>query len=247
MSPSSNHALLRVLIATGALVLPAVAIVPQANAATIYACVKKGTGSARFTSKRAKCRKGETRLSWNSLGPAGPAGSRGAPGAQGAPGSLGAAGPQGVPGPGARVATLTTASSNPATQTLFSYGGDSIGATCGTSGDPSFGSFELKGDNAEAFGDASLAYYDEGTGTPNLLSLPVFAFFAPGSSYSAFASVSFTTKAGYSAVSSTQLTFLESGPAALDFHVALSDEIRDVSSSLSDCKFAAVYYPVAAG
>ncbi len=75
--------------ATGAIVLLALAAAPAASAATIYACVSNKGGAARIVSARAKCHRGERKLSWNA---AGPAGAPGAPGAAGAPGSPGANG-----------------------------------------------------------------------------------------------------------------------------------------------------------
>ncbi len=72
---------------------------PQAEASTIYACVKKKSGSARFVKKSAKCRKGETKISWSSQGPAG---KNGAPGPAGAPGLQGGVGQTGPQGPDAQ-------------------------------------------------------------------------------------------------------------------------------------------------
>jgi hypothetical protein len=89
------------LIVSGALLLLATfaAGPPQANASKIYACVKKN-GTARFVKKSTKCKKGESKLSWNSEGPAGPAGKglQGIPGAEGKTGSEGKIGPEGKPG-----------------------------------------------------------------------------------------------------------------------------------------------------
>ncbi len=72
--------------------LSAFVAAPQANAATIYACVKKN-GTARFVTKKAKCKKKESKLSWNSEGPAGKNGLNGANGKDGAQGKEGPAGP----------------------------------------------------------------------------------------------------------------------------------------------------------
>jgi hypothetical protein len=84
-----------VLAASGALLLTALAAAPAADAGTIYACVKKN-GSARFVKKSTKCKKGESKLSWNSEGPAGKAGPQGL---QGTPGTEGKAGSEGKTGP----------------------------------------------------------------------------------------------------------------------------------------------------
>jgi len=84
-----------VLIAAGALLLAALAVAPQADATTIYACVKKKTGAARFVNQRAKCKKGESKLSWNTSGPAGANGVNGLNGANGKDGAAGKEGPAG--------------------------------------------------------------------------------------------------------------------------------------------------------
>lgn len=72
-----------------------------ADASSIYACVNKRSGSARFVSAKTKCKKSERRVSWNAAGLAG------APGARGSNGSPGAAG-----APGANGVGLDFASSN---------------------------------------------------------------------------------------------------------------------------------------
>jgi hypothetical protein len=42
----------------------------QAGAAKYYACIKKN-GSARIYTKTLKCKPGESKVSWNNVGPAG--------------------------------------------------------------------------------------------------------------------------------------------------------------------------------
>ncbi len=61
----------------------------HANAATIRACMNKKTGAVRVVSSKAKCRKSEKSLSWNSEGPAGKNGLNGNNGLNGANGSNG--------------------------------------------------------------------------------------------------------------------------------------------------------------
>jgi hypothetical protein len=75
----------------------ALATASQAGAATYYACVKKN-GSAHIYSKKPKCKKGESKLSWNSLGPAGKNGANGKNGTNGTNGTNGANGAAGAPG-----------------------------------------------------------------------------------------------------------------------------------------------------
>jgi hypothetical protein len=67
-----------------------------AQAATIYACVKPKSGATRIVTAKAKCRRGEKKLSWNTTGPRGPAGANGANGAGGASGAEGKAGANGA-------------------------------------------------------------------------------------------------------------------------------------------------------
>jgi hypothetical protein len=98
MSRSSERTAVTALVVTIALALAALAVTAQASAATIYACVKKKGGSVHIVGKRAKCKKGETKMSWNSPGPAGNNGAQGAPGLSGSQGNTGGPGPQG-PGP----------------------------------------------------------------------------------------------------------------------------------------------------
>lgn len=97
------------LLSVGALLLGAFVAAPQANAATIYACVKKN-GTARFVSKKVKCKKSESKLSWNTEGPAGKNGVNGANGATGAAGAIGKEGPA---GPNGAVAGYSVSQSAP--------------------------------------------------------------------------------------------------------------------------------------
>jgi len=64
------------------------AVVGQASASTLYACVKK-SGTAHIYAKKPKCKKGESKLSWNTAGPAGKNGANGANGGGGANGTNG--------------------------------------------------------------------------------------------------------------------------------------------------------------
>jgi hypothetical protein len=75
--------------------LVALAVASQATAATYYACVKKN-GSAHIYTKKPKCKKGESKLSWNNVGPAGRNGTNGANGKNGTNGTNGANGTNGT-------------------------------------------------------------------------------------------------------------------------------------------------------
>lgn len=72
-----------------ALAVTAFAAASQAQASTLYACVKKN-GTARIYSKKPKCKKGESKLSWNTTGPAGKNGANGSNGSNGSAGTNGA-------------------------------------------------------------------------------------------------------------------------------------------------------------
>ena len=68
---------------------------------TYYGCVSNSTGAISIVSKTAVCKAGFTKISWNQVGPQGPAGAKGATGAAGPvgpKGMTGAQGPQGIPG-----------------------------------------------------------------------------------------------------------------------------------------------------
>jgi hypothetical protein len=86
------------LAAVGALLTVAFAAAPQADAATIYACVKKKGGSTRIVSKSTKCRRSEYKLSWNTSGRNGRNGTNGRDGANGKNGANGANGAAGASG-----------------------------------------------------------------------------------------------------------------------------------------------------
>jgi len=78
--------------------LVALGTASQASAATYYACVKK-SGAAHIYTKKPKCKRGERKLSWNSVGPAGRNGVNGTNGKNGANGKDGSSGKEGIAGP----------------------------------------------------------------------------------------------------------------------------------------------------
>jgi hypothetical protein len=80
------------------LLLSALALASQAGAATLYVCVKKGSGTARFVNARTRCRRNETKLAWNISGPAGRNGTNGKNGAAGKNGTSGKDGTAGKNG-----------------------------------------------------------------------------------------------------------------------------------------------------
>lgn len=69
------------------------------SAQVITACVDQKEGYLRVIDASEACRSGETRLTWNQVGPAGPQGEPGPPGAPGPQGAPGVAGEPGPPGP----------------------------------------------------------------------------------------------------------------------------------------------------
>ena len=103
--------------ACAALSLGAVTYANAASNGTLKACANKTTGMMRYISK-GSCKKTETSLSWNQIGPQGPSGSSGAAGAKGDTGAAGAKGDTGAAGAagaagakgdtGAAVAVTTT-------------------------------------------------------------------------------------------------------------------------------------------
>jgi hypothetical protein len=95
---SNKRSALTVIATTTTLLVSALAIAPQAGASTLYACVKKKGGTARFVNARMNCRRGETKLSWNTQGVPGRNGSNGKNGAAGKNGTNGKNGADGKAG-----------------------------------------------------------------------------------------------------------------------------------------------------
>ena len=132
MSRFSIRGAIALLTAAGGLLLGALAAAPQAEAQTIHACVKKNGGAVRIVGAKTKCKKGESKLSWGTTGPAGTTGLRGLLGAAGATGATGATGPM---GPGATKDSLFEApsASDPEHEVLNS-GPVRLGISCRTTG-----------------------------------------------------------------------------------------------------------------
>ncbi len=86
--PGSRGAL---AIAVASTLLIGMLAASRAQASTLYACVKKN-GSAHIFRRKPRCRKGESRLRWNTVGPARKNGLKGATGSNGASGASGAPG-----------------------------------------------------------------------------------------------------------------------------------------------------------
>lgn len=70
----------------------------QPGVNTIYACMGDRSGSVRIVQQGETCLRGESLISWNVQGPAGPQGAQGQQGQSGPQGLPGPQGPQGVPG-----------------------------------------------------------------------------------------------------------------------------------------------------
>jgi len=86
------------VLATGGVAVASTA----AAAGPIKACYHPGTPTAALrvvTQVHASCPKGDKRLTWNTVGPQGPAGPQGPQGQQGPQGPAGPQGPQGTAGP----------------------------------------------------------------------------------------------------------------------------------------------------
>jgi hypothetical protein len=94
-SPVVNSRFAPIIAVLAASSLVALAAAPAASAATLYACVNKRTGAARVFTRKPSCRKHETRVSWNTQGPAG---KTGVPGKNGTTGKTGPSGKNGTNG-----------------------------------------------------------------------------------------------------------------------------------------------------
>lgn len=98
MSISMTRRGTAVLVAVCALLVGALALASEAQAGTLYACYKKTAGTVRIVSAKAKCKKGEAKVSWGSAGKNGANGANGASGSNGTNGKDGAAGKEGKEG-----------------------------------------------------------------------------------------------------------------------------------------------------
>jgi hypothetical protein len=87
------------LAGLGPLLLLALVTAPQARASSIYACVSRHGGAVHLVPKAARCRKGESKESWNTRGRAGATGAVSANGAAGLNGFNGVTGANGPAGP----------------------------------------------------------------------------------------------------------------------------------------------------
>jgi len=107
-----------------------------AGASTLYACVKKN-GSAHLFSHKPNCKKGESKLAWNTPGPAGKNGTNGAAGANGKNGAAGSNGTNGTNGVAGQPqkgfvfnSTLAANFEPPTVSTLFSVSGVTVKLLC---------------------------------------------------------------------------------------------------------------------
>jgi hypothetical protein len=139
MSIARNRRALVVLAACAALLTAVLAAAPQAQASTLFACVKK-SGATHIFSKKPKCKKSETLLSWNSKGAAGKNGVNGINGAAGKDGpagkegTTGKEGKEGVAGQPQQAtifsATLAASFETPPSAPLFTLAGVSTKLVC---------------------------------------------------------------------------------------------------------------------
>jgi hypothetical protein len=98
MPTRTKRSALTAVLTVSVLLLSGLAAAPGAGAATLYACVKKKGGTARFVNARTSCRRGETKLAWNTQGVPGRNGSNGKNGAAGKNGTNGKNGTDGKAG-----------------------------------------------------------------------------------------------------------------------------------------------------
>jgi hypothetical protein len=139
-----------VLVVLGALLLSALSLAAQANASTIYACVKKKTGAARIVNQKLKCKKGESKLSWNTEGPAGKNGSNGANGSNG----IGSEGPAGQPQKAFKFSAGENSSGSPTPIALFSADGINYTFVCQVSFIFPFGYVDAAGSPGTSYASA---------------------------------------------------------------------------------------------
>lgn len=71
----------KLLVVTALVFSVFVISISQTSAQTIYACYSKNSGAMRFVAEPGKCKKAESEISWNTVGPQGPAGPEGPAGA----------------------------------------------------------------------------------------------------------------------------------------------------------------------
>src|ERR1044071_3666090 len=81
------------------LALAYLSVPTAASAETIYACKSNPQGTIRIVTAATICSGKETKISWNTEGPAGPAGGAGPAGPFGPAGEVGPPGPAGAAGP----------------------------------------------------------------------------------------------------------------------------------------------------
>lgn len=111
MSTPMTRRATAVLVCACALLVAALAVASETQAATLYACVKKN-GTTRVFVKKPKCKKGESKLNWGSSGPAGKNGANGSTGANGSNGKDGTNGKEGAGGAVAGFAAAQTGEVN---------------------------------------------------------------------------------------------------------------------------------------
>ncbi len=63
----------KLLVVTALVVSVFVISVSQTSAQTIFACCSKNSGAMRLMAEPGKCKKTENEISWNTVGPQGPA------------------------------------------------------------------------------------------------------------------------------------------------------------------------------
>jgi type VI secretion system secreted protein Hcp len=101
------------------------------DTSTLRACAQTGDGSLRLVTDGTACKKNETAVSWNVVGPVGPAGTTGAAGRDGRDGLQGPQGVAGPQGPAGAAGSGGTASSPDAIQGNFTATGQKQGAITG--------------------------------------------------------------------------------------------------------------------
>jgi hypothetical protein len=124
-SSNTHRRTIPALVVVASLLIAAFAATSSASAATIYACQKKKGGTIHLVTKKAKCKKGETKISWNTTGPAGKNGTNG---------TNGASGKDGAPGQPQKAVTFKVVSEAPLLgenlTSIFTLSGVSVRVKC---------------------------------------------------------------------------------------------------------------------
>jgi hypothetical protein len=235
MSISINRRGVVVLVAACALLVGALGVTSQADASTLFACVKKN-GTARVFTKKPKCKKGESQLSWGNVGPTGKGGAGGANGANGKDGtngSNGKEGKEGAPGQPQKAVTFSSTLAAPflsnETHTLFSLAGATVRLNCGNALIADVSSLEVTGPSGATLVSGFESSKVNGKEATESFTQPVYNV-ALSASNAPFASLTTNGKAPLGNVGHVNATIVT--PEA----VVLVESFLEVNEGSTNCK-----------